>query len=382
VPATGSSRALLLAVAGLLLPAALAAAHPLDEYVQATYITLSPERVELDIFLTPGVQVAPRVIALLDSDGNGEISRAEALAYGRRALGEMRLAVDGRALPLDLAGAEYPQPAEILRGEGTLRLRVSAGAWSESGGRAAHRLFFHNAHEPVPSSYLVNAYLPAAPISITHQERDWSQHGIEIDFSVAGGAPAGWGWRRGTFEGFVVEGVRHIFAGPDHVLFVIGLLLLPATIGQLLKVVSAFTVAHSVTLALAALGVLAPPAWLVEPAIAASIVVVGVHALRPRGGPDPRLPIAFGFGLLHGFGFAYALREMELPTDTIAWSLLPFNVGVEFGQIAIILLVAPALSLLRSRARPAVARRVMDAGSILIILAGSYWFVQRLASLR
>jgi hydrogenase/urease accessory protein HupE len=380
----GPSRWLLLAAAGLLLSPATTTAHPLDEYVQATYITLTAEAVELELFLTPGVEVAPRVLALIDADGNGEISAGEAGTYGRSVLRQLRLAVDGRPLALEIAAVEYARPAEILRGDGTLRLRVKAAGWAgaEIDGRGTlHRLSYHNAHEPVPSSYLVNAYLPDAPITITRQERDWSQHGIEIDFSLSGDVPGKSAWRSGTFGGFLVQGIRHIFGGPDHVLFVIGLLLLPATLGQLLKVVSAFTVAHSITLGLAAFGVVTPPARLVEPAIAASIVVVGAQALRRGAHQDPRLAIAFGFGLLHGFGFAYALREMELPPRMLAWSLLPFNLGVELGQIAIILLVAPALALLRTRARPAVARRVLDAGSILIILAGSFWLLQRLAML-
>lgn len=180
---------------------------------------------------------------------------------------------------------------------------------------------------------------------------------------------------------FLFEGVHHIFLGPDHILFVIGLLLLGGTLKQLLKIVSAFTLAHSVTLALATLNVLNPPARLIEPAIAASIVFVGVHSLLTS--PDKRdwrLVFAFGFGFIHGFGFANALREMELPRAALVWSLFSFNAGVEVGQACIVLAVAPLLALLRARARPRVTRRVLLAGSLAVIGAGAFWFVQRVVS--
>ena len=186
-------------------------------------------------------------------------------------------------------------------------------------------------------------------------------------------------WR--VFRDFVVQGIHHIFIGPDHILFVVGLLLIPAAVLQLLEIVTAFTLAHSVTLALATLGWVVPPARLIEPAIAASIVVVGIHALRHRGtGGDHRLAMAFAFGLLHGFGFANALREANLPRAALGWSLFGFNIGVEVGQACIVLVVAPALAVLRKKAPPALSRRVVQVGSILIIVAGTIWCIQRVTS--
>lgn len=176
---------------------------------------------------------------------------------------------------------------------------------------------------------------------------------------------------------FVYEGVHHIFIGPDHILFVIGLLLLGGSVGQLLKIVTAFTVAHSITLGLATFGILRPPASLVEPAIALSIVFVGVHALFGQRWRDPRVLFAFGFGLIHGFGFANVLQEMELPRHALGWSLLAFNVGVEIGQAAIVLAVAPLLALLRQRGTR-VSERVLVAGALLVTAAGSFWFFQRI----
>src|SRR6185312_10025742 len=118
------------------------------------------------------------------------------------------------------------------------------------------------------------------------------------------------GSRQGTFaviRRFVPAGIHHILIGPDHLLFLVGLLLLGGTIRQLTLVVSAFTVAHSITLSLAALNLVTPPARIIEPAIALSIVYVGADNLLVRGGRDMRGWIAFAFGFIHGFGFANVL---------------------------------------------------------------------------
>ena len=158
---------------------------------------------------------------------------------------------------------------------------------------------------------------------------------------------------------FAASGVHHILIGPDHLLFLIGLLLLGGSLRQLVLVVSAFTVAHSITLSLAVFRVLAPPAWLIEPAIALSIVYVGADNLTVRGGRDMRAWIAFAFGLIHGFGFASVLREMELPPRALGWSLLSFNLGVEAGQLLVVIPVASALALIRAQER---ARRAAAGG--------------------
>lgn len=189
--------------------------------------------------------------------------------------------------------------------------------------------------------------------------------------------------REGVLEviaSFVLEGIHHIFIGPDHILFVIGLLLLGGNILQLLKIVSAFTLAHSVTLILATLQILNPPANIIEPAIAASIVFVGVHSLLSKNTRDLRVWFALLFGLIHGFGFANALGEMQLPKDALAWSLLAFNLGVEAGQMCIVLTVAPLLALMRSKLNPLLSARIIGAASIGVIAAGAFWFTERVTS--
>jgi hydrogenase/urease accessory protein HupE len=179
-----------------------------------------------------------------------------------------------------------------------------------------------------------------------------------------------------VIQKFVPAGIHHILIGPDHLLFLIGLLLLGGTIRQLAMVVSAFTVAHSITLSLAALNLVTPPARIIEPAIALSIVYVGADNLLVKGGRDVRGWIAFAFGFIHGFGFASVLREMDLPARALGWSLFSFNLGVEIGQLMVVIVIASAFAWLRARSQAA-GRRLAFAGSLVVVAAGAFWFVQR-----
>lgn len=183
---------------------------------------------------------------------------------------------------------------------------------------------------------------------------------------------------------FVREGVYHIFIGPDHILFVLALILLGGKLASQSKVITAFTVAHSITLTLATLNLVQLPARLVESMIALSIVVVGLHDLRQLrrtqvlgAGRDPRVLFAFAFGLVHGFGFASVLADLELPQRALAWSLAAFNVGVEVGQVAIILLVTPLLLALRRYAPPRLTQGLLTSAACAVVVAGGFWFWQR-----
>jgi hypothetical protein len=158
---------------------------------------------------------------------------------------------------------------------------------------------------------------------------------------------------------FLLLGIEHIFTGYDHIAFLLALLLLGGRFLDLVKIVTSFTIAHSVTLALAALGILNPPVQWVEALIAASIVAVAgenLWALRSAEGGASRVAnalrhrwrITFAFGLVHGFGFASALQELHLPRSALAAGLVSFNLGVEVGQVAIVALAFPLLAWLRT----------------------------------
>jgi hypothetical protein len=148
--------------------------------------------------------------------------------------------------------------------------------------------------------------------------------------------------------------------------------------------VTSFTVGHSITLSLAALNLVSPPSRFIEPLIALTIVVVGADNLLVLRGTkgeaekasDIRAWLAVAFGLIHGFGFAYVLKEFGLPPAALGWSLFAFNLGVEIGQLLIVGVVAGALLIVR-RKGAALARQLALLGSIAVIVAGVYWFVQR-----
>jgi hypothetical protein len=183
--------------------------------------------------------------------------------------------------------------------------------------------------------------------------------------------------RAAVVRTFVPAGIHHILIGPDHILFLVGLLLLGGGWWSLTRIVTAFTIGHSITLSLAALNLMAPPAQVVEPAIALSIVFVGAdNLLVGTSGRDVRAWIALAFGLVHGFGFANVLREFGLPREALGWSLFSFNLGVEVGQLLVVAAVAGALAMVR-RHNQAVAHRLALAGSVVVIAAGAYWFVER-----
>ena len=195
-------------------------------------------------------------------------------------------------------------------------------------------------------------------------------------------------WRQ--FSDYLREGIRHIWGGVDHLLFLIALLLpaplvasagglvprktFGAVVREVLKVVTAFTLAHSITLSLAVLGALRLPARWVEAAIAFSVFAAAWNNLRPFL-PGRAWMLAFGFGLVHGLGFAGALSQLGLPRQAKGLALLAFNLGVEAGQLAIVALVLPAIfAARRTRAYQPLVLRI---GSLLIAWIAAIWLIER-----
>lgn len=175
---------------------------------------------------------------------------------------------------------------------------------------------------------------------------------------------------------FIVLGFEHILTGYDHLLFLLALLALGGSIGYLLKVVSAFTLAHSITLTLATLEIISLSPRLIESLIALSIAYVAAENLWRNQAKAERWRwlLTFGFGLIHGMGFAGILREMSLPNATLAASLVSFNVGVEIGQV---LFMSVAFLLLQVAKRWKWDKVIRYGASLTAIAAGLFWFVQR-----
>ncbi len=179
----------------------------------------------------------------------------------------------------------------------------------------------------------------------------------------------------GSPRSFFRLGVEHILTGYDHLLFLAALLLRGGGLLSLLKIVTAFTLAHSLTLALAVLGIVTIPDRLVECVIAASIAWVALENVFLRQAPSRRWLVSFAFGLAHGFGFASAVHPLALPPWPLARALIGFNLGVEAGQGVVIALALPLLAWLR---HVSWEPRAVRLASLALALIGMVWFVERL----
>jgi hydrogenase/urease accessory protein HupE len=355
--------------------AAPSQAHPLP----FSSVDLRVEAQAIEVTVTAHWSDLVRALAVMPADGRLDgpevTARAAELVADRAAdivmlLGRrLGLAADGRPVNLQWSAPQLATGA-ILEDQSP-RVRVRA---RHPIARAPARITLEASlfpHDPAHQSF-VTIY------------RGTSQQAQVVDQFIldrghprlehfAGGARG----RVAMARKFVAAGIHHLLIGADHLLFLVGLLLLGGSLRQLVLVASAFTVGHSVTLSLAALQVVSPPARIIEPAIALSIVFVGADNLFSRPGARDLRPIfALVFGLIHGFGFAGVLREMGLPGRALGWSLFSFNLGVEIGQLAVVLAVSSALVALRSRSEWA-GRRLAFAGSVVVAAAGAFWFIER-----
>jgi hypothetical protein len=370
-----------------MLPAS-AFAHRLDEYLEATILSVDSSRVGGTMRLVPGVAVASTVIAGIDTNDDGTTSGAEEMAYAQRVLKSVSLSVDGRLLPLYLVSASFPAIDEMKQGIGEIQIVFTANLPSGGGHR---KLIFENHHQSSIAVYLINCLAPQDKnIQIAGQSRNENQSFYQLDF-VQGGAGA----ERTllpSFSGFAGAfhlGLRHIADGTDHLLFLLALLL-PApllacggrwdrrasvqhSLLQILRIVTAFTLGHSLTLALAAFGLVQLPSRPVEVLIAVSILVSAVHAIRPLF-PGREAAIAAFFGLIHGLAFASALGDLGFSSWYRLVSLLGFNLGIEAMQLTVVVVTLPSL-LLVSRVRAYAVLRI--GGACFAAIAAIGWIVER-----
>lgn len=356
-------KALTVVSAALLLVATPAYAHRFDEYLQATLISVSNGRVHLEMHLTPGVAVFPKLVSEIDTDRDGVISVVEERAYGARVLRDLRLSMDGTELHPRLVRFVFASLAEMKEGRGDITLDFDAPL---PDGGANRQLTFENRHLNGISVYLVNALVPSdSGVRITSQHRSYEQSRYQLNYTTdARPGLASSTWEDGTWAGFtslVRLGMRHISEGTDHLLFLL-VLLLPAPLvatgarwsgygglkrsfSQLVRITTAFTIGHSLSLAVAAAGWLRAPSAHVEVLIAVSILVSAVHAIRPIF-PGREAHIAGGFGLVHGLAFATMISGIGIDPMHVALTVLGFNIGIELMQFIIILVTVPWLVLM------------------------------------
>src|SRR5438552_5455520 len=334
-----------------------AAAHP----APFSYIDLVLKPASVDVVVVAHIFDVAHDLGVDSSDKllDPEFLRTRAANVTTLLQRRFALDVDQRSIRCVSSGGP-----EIVSERQSLKARFSCEIRQAAGTVAVQALMFP--YDPAHQTF-VNVYESS---SLTAQAiLDRGRTRFEYFAGTRQGALA-------VIRRFVPAGIHHILIGPDHLLFLVGLLLLGGSMRRLLVVVTAFTVAHSATLSLAALNVVSPPARIIEPAIALSIVYVGADNLLVRGGRDVRPWIALAFGFIHGFGFANVLREMDLPSRALGWSLFSFNAGVEIGQLLVVVSVASAFAALRSRSETA-GRQLAFAGSLVVIAAGAFWFIQR-----
>jgi len=277
-------------------------------------------------------------------------------------LNHSRIAFDGRTVE-PRAAWENPDPAAaelVLRLTGPIPGGARAFAWSNSLKLGSYLLTLRTEGEENP-------------------ERVWMEGGEKgrpflLKAEVV--PPT----RRQVARQYLALGYTHILPkGTDHILFVLGIFLLSTRLKPVLLQVTAFTVAHTITLALTMYGVVSLPSSVVEPLIAVSIVYVAAeNVLRPRLSPW-RVALVFGFGLLHGMGFAGVLARLGLPRSEFLTALLCFNAGVELGQLSVILLAFVLIGL-PLRRESWYRRRVVVPASLAIAAVGLFWAVQRIAA--
>jgi hypothetical protein len=397
------------AAAVVLLLAAQAFPHRLDQYLEATIVSVEKDGIHASVRLVPGVAVSSAVIASIDTNQDGVISVAEQWAYAERVLGDLSLAVDGERLNARLRSVKFPAIEEMKEGVGEIEIEFTAALPPGGGER---RLVFENHHQTRIAAYLMNCLVPTDPgTRIVAQNRNEDQSIYQLDFVQAdfaqadlgqasgrAGAIPGKGWR-GFFSGWMSGvgfaslfrlGMRHIAEGTDHLLFLLALLL-PApllvigsrwggfvgwrqSVLRILKVITAFTIGHSITLTLAALGVVYLPSRPVEALIALSIFVSAIHALRPIF-PGREAMIAGSFGLIHGLAFAATLGQLGIGWWDRLGSILAFNVGIEAMQLLVIAAAMPSIILL-SQTRAYSWLRV--GGAVFAAIASLCWIGNRL----
>jgi hypothetical protein len=380
----------LLAIALLGLVPLHASAHRLDEYLQATILSIEPHSVQATMRLVPGVSVAPAIIATIDSNHDGVISSEEQHHYAESVLADLQLQEDSSRLPLHLLSATYPSLEQMKQGRGEIELTFSAEL---STGPANHQLTYLNHHQAAISVYLVNSLVPKdKTLSIAAQTRNQNQSVYQVTLTQANNTVTQhlpFNEFSSGFSSAFQLGAHHIAEGTDHLLFLLTLLLpapllafagrwsgrapLRHSLTHILGIVTAFTLGHSLTLALSSLGFVHLPSQPVEVLIAVSILVSAIHAIRPLF-PGREAIIAAFFGLIHGLAFASALNELGITGWYRLSSLLAFNLGLEAMQLAVVAATLPALLILSRTDRYTLFRIT---AAVLACIASCAWIIER-----
>ena len=379
--------AFVLLAVGSVLPASTAWAHKPSD----SYLTVRATQDQNDLTLRWDIALRDLDYVLtLDRDGNGELTwgevRPREADITRLAISRLAFTASGQACPLE---SSAPMMLDTHSDGNYAELSLTAKCPLLDAKKTVLTARYSMLFDVDPSHRgLVQWIGPGQDPASAAQALVFGTESAEQTLTLQ---PAG---RWQTFRQYLVDGVWHIWIGYDHILFLLSLLL-PAvllrrnhqwepapTLGgsfkEVLKVVTAFTLAHSITLSLAAMGIISLPSRLVESVIAASVVLAALNNLRGTI-EGKRWVMAFVFGLIHGFGFASVLADLGLPKEALALALVGFNAGVEVGQLSIVAVFLPVAFALRKTRFYRVG--VLTGGSLIVAALASWWLAQRLFDL-
>ena len=379
--------AFVLLAVGSVLPASTAWAHKPSD----SYLTIRATQDQNDLTLRWDIALRDLDYVLtLDRDGNGELTwgevRPREADITRLAISRLAFTASGQACPLE---SSAPMMLDTHSDGNYAVLSLTAKCPLLDAKKTVLTARYSMLFDVDPSHRgLVQWIGPGQDPASAAQALVFGTESAEqtLTLQLAG--------RWQTFRQYLVDGVWHIWIGYDHILFLLSLLL-PAvllrrnhqwepapTLGgsfkEVLKVVTAFTLAHSITLSLAAMGIISLPSRLVESVIAASVVLAALNNLRGTI-EGKRWVMAFVFGLIHGFGFASVLADLGLPKEALALALVGFNAGVEVGQLSIVAVFLPVAFALRKTRFYRVG--VLTGGSLIVAALASWWLAQRLFDL-
>ena len=356
----------------LLLLGAGAGAHVSD--TSLLRVRVLPDKLQLEANVD--LLTLNRVVTL-DADGDGSVTRAELFQAAPKLEEFFRqkllLRFGGGAPALGHATPpEWQAPKETAAEDDLQSVHVNLAFERDlPAGTKGFRL----------ESAVFDTFGPAHNVIFAVVEGDATQQAVltletpGLDYDFATQNRAGSATETGGTTSLFQLGISHILEGYDHLLFLLTLLVAASGWRQMVGIITAFTAAHSVTVGLAVFGVARLPEKLVECTIAASIVWVAAENLFQGGGRN-RWRQTFAFGLVHGFGFAGALLELQLPREGLAWSLLLFNTGVEAGQLLVVAPLFPLLLLLRRTPLSGLVQKALSGAALAMALV---WLAQRLA---
>lgn len=332
--------------------------------VYAHWADMSAMEININSNKADAVLTMPTPFLLkFDDDKNGKISVDEINKYNKEIKelfkDNVYLVADNEKLEADISGSEASD-VNIAGTNNQTTLKLNWALNQEAKSYKIHYSLFPQ--EAINAHCLISAIVNGESSNFTLNQNKTDAYLKELTVGE-------------TIKQFVLLGIEHIATGYDHILFLVALLLAGGGFAYLLKIVTAFTLAHSITLSLAVLGIVNISSQLIESCIAASIIFVAIENIRKKKS-EAHWSLVFGFGLIHGLGFANILREMDIQGSKLVYTLVSFNLGIEMGQLVIVTIAWFLLNQIY-KSKENIYSKIKTGGSVAIGLIATVWFIER-----